>query len=283
MNIVKKTLKFAGYWLLITLAYILVSGLGFMGFKSALTENQSSLAAIMMLIPTFCYSAILAFIAVRSTWRGFRLFAALFWAFFGINGFLSQIESLVFLNQLVDVITLEFILRVTLISAAAAALFSLLTVLFYGPKSLTAAPPAPAMDLRMPVYEWAWKLALCAVVYVVIYLGFGALVAVPLGGEEFGKFYHGLRMPGWMLPFQMVRGLIWVSIAIPILALMRSPRWLAGLTVSLMFSIFIGIMLVLPNPVFPDQVRKAHLIELLTSNFLNGWMVVLILGIGKKA
>jgi hypothetical protein len=36
-------------------------------------------------------------------------------------------------------------------------------------------------------------------------------------------------------------------------------------------------LLLLPNPLMPAEVRMAHLLETATSNFLFGWLVVLIL------
>jgi hypothetical protein len=40
--------------------------------------------------------------------------------------------------------------------------------------------------------------------------------------------------------------------------------------------------LLLPNPLMPAEVRMAHLLETSTSNFLFGWLVVLILrGTGR--
>ena len=35
--------------------------------------------------------------------------------------------------------------------------------------------------------------------------------------------------------------------------------------------------LLLPNPLMPEEVRMAHLLETSTSNFLFGWILVLVL------
>lgn len=60
---------------------------------------------------------------------------------------------------------------------------------------------APNRQLTMPWTGWAWKLTLIAVIYVVIYMTFGALVAKPLAGERFHQeYYADLQLPVWILP-----------------------------------------------------------------------------------
>jgi len=51
-----------------------------------------------------------------------------------------------------------------------------------------------------------------AVVYVIIYISFGMFVFRPLAGEAFQEYYADLQMPGWILPFQMVRAMIWTAL-----------------------------------------------------------------------
>ena len=46
--------------------------------------------------------------------------------------------------------------------------------------------------------------------------------------------------------------------------------------VALLFAVT-SSQLLLPNPLMPYDVRMAHLLETVTSNFLFGWLVVVIL------
>lgn len=273
MNTIRGAMRFIGFWFAFSAAFIAASGLAFSGFASPFRAEQTPAAGALLMVVTFCYAAMFAMIASRSAGRGLRLVAAVWWAFFGIAGLLTQIESLLFLQQLIPVLTPEFILRLTLQTAVAGLLGALLAALFYGQRSAAAAAPPRAFDLRMRPAAWAAKLAVIAVAYFAIYWSFGYFVAIPLGGEAFAQFYDGLHLPAWFVPFQLARGVVWATTTIPILLLWNGPRRQAGLLVALMFPVFMGVVMILPNPIFPDRVRIAHLIELLGSNFLNGWVV----------
>jgi hypothetical protein len=58
--------------------------------------------------------------------------------------------------------------------------------------------------------------------------------------------------------------------------MMKGRWWEAGLAVALLFAI-ITAQLLIPNPLMPAEVRMAHLVETASSNFLFGWLLVLIL------
>jgi hypothetical protein len=44
-----------------------------------------------------------------------------------------------------------------------------------------------------------------------------------------------------------------------------------------LFAVVMNSQLLLPNPLMPREVRMAHLLETATSNFLFGWLIVLVL------
>jgi len=219
---------------------------------------------------------------VRSRWTGWRLTVTIFIVFYGVTTFLSQIETVVFLNYFTDIVSTEMIPRLFLNGAIIAALFSPLTVLIQG--KIGGATEAGEADGRLPMSlgEWAWKLLLIAVIYVIIYIAFGALVAMPLAGEDFQEYYAGLQLPPWILPFQMVRAMIWTALALPVIQMMKGRWWEAGLAVALLFSILMGSLLLVPTDFMPDAIRRAHLVEVTSSNFLFGWIVVGLLTYRRK-
>jgi hypothetical protein len=275
-------LRFIGLWVSLTAASALASILSGIGHFIKLDAQQVPIAGALSLVVTLAYTGIAAFVASKSTWRGLKLVSALFAAFFGINGFLAQIESLVFLKQLVNILPDGMLFHIVLNSALLGAALAVLTPLFYGKLKGPSETNPDSGWLRMPVTDWVWKLSLIGVAYVIIYLAFGALVAKPIAGEVFSQYYAGLKLPVWFIPFQFARGLVWAATAIPILFLMRGTPRDSGMTIGIMFALFIGIIMIVPNPLFPDQMRIGHLVELLTSSFVLGWTVVLILTIGRN-
>jgi hypothetical protein len=124
--------------------------------------------------------------------------------------------------------------------------------------------------------------------YVVIYFTFGyyiawknAAVRVYYGGSDPGSFLAQmssvLRDTPWLMPLQAVRAILWTAIAVPVILMMKGQWWETGLAVALLFAVVMNSQLLLPNPLMPPEVRMVHLVETATSNFLFGWLIVLVL------
>jgi len=234
-------------------------------------------AMVTLLVVCALQTVVLSYPIVRSRWTGWKLILAIFLVFYGVMTFLSQIETVVFLNYFVDIVPAQMIPKLFMQGAIIAALFSPLVVLIHGRMKGAEESPAPNRRVVMPWREWIWKLILIGVIYVSIYISFGAFVAIPLAGEAFQDYYAGLQLPAWILPFQMVRAMVWTALALPVIRMMKGDWWEAGLAVGLLFSVLMGSLLLLPNPYMPDTIRMAHFVEVSSSNFLFGWIVVWLL------
>jgi len=240
--------------------------------------NDFILAAPLSLLLMSCLQAIvLAYIILRSRWSGWPLAITLFFAIYGITGFQPAIEAYVFLQTFKDIIPSQDIPSLFLNSAITAAVFAIIAVPLLGKWRPDGGPREPNLRLIMPWYSWLWKLLLTAFLYVVVYILFGAFVFRPLAGDAFYEFYGGIQLPDWFIPFQLLRGLIWAAVALPVIRMMRGPRWETSLAVALLFSFLMGFLLVIPNEYLPDAIRHAHLIEVTSENFLFGWLVALML------
>src|SRR6185312_9644964 len=136
--------------------------------------------------------------------------------------------------------------------------------------------------------EWAGKLCLIVVAYVIIYFTFGYFIAwkspavrAYYGGGDPGSLLAQMssviRETPFLIPLQAVRALMWAAIAVPVIRMMKGGWREAGLAVALLFGVVATSLLLLPNPLMPREVRMVHLLETATSNFLFGWLVVLVL------
>ena len=74
----------------------------------------------------------------------------------------------------------------------------------------------------------------------------------------------------WMIPFQYLRGLMWVGLAILVIRIMKGAWWEAGLATALLFAVP-SLYLLLPNELMPEPIRMGHLIETLPYQFMFGW------------
>jgi hypothetical protein len=177
-----------------------------------------------------------------------------------------------------------FLSRLFLAGFLFSALYAPLLVLLLGKKRQTELNASAA---RISSTEWAIRLSIAAIIYVILYFTFGYFVAWQsaalrdyYGGGNANGFLTQVnetwrRMP-WLFPFQFLRGLLWTILALPIIRMIRGQTFEKAIVVGLLFAVVIS-QLLLPNPLMPYEVRMRHLLETASSNFLFGCLVVWLL------
>lgn len=240
------------------------------------TEAASPSAATLLAV-CFLNAAVMTYVILRSRWAGWRLVATVFLVFYGVTTFMGQIESAVFITRLPP----GALPRLFLMGALVAAPFSALAVLILGKRRPSTSDAGANARLRMPASEWAWKLAVIAIVYVILYFTFGYFVAwrhpevrAYYNGVDAGGFFPHMAMvvrdTPWLIPIQIVRAILWTAIALPVIRMMKGGRLETALAIGVLFSVVMNAQLLLPNPYMPEAVRMAHLAETASSNFLFG-------------
>jgi hypothetical protein len=244
------------------------------------TSEQAGAAALPLLTVCFLQAIVLTYLILRSRWTGWRLAATVFVVFYGVATFMPQIESAVFLTRL----PAGMLPRLFLMGALIAAPFSLLAILILGKRKTTSADDHSSSRLIMPRSEWAWKLAVIALAYLILYFTFGYFIAwrnpaVPeyYGGSDPGSFFAQmgtvLRDTQWLIPFQLVRAMFWVALALPVIRMLKGQWAETALALGLLFAVVMNAPLLLPNPYMPEPVRMAHLVETASSNFIFGVLI----------
>jgi len=127
-----------------------------------------------------------------------------------------------------------------------------------------------------------WKLPVIIPIYILFYFGAGALIAWQ--GAEVRAFYQqGMHIDNAQLTLlQAGRGLIWGLMALVAVHQLTGPKWQRAVLTGLAFAILMAIVLVLPTNFMPWEVRRMHLLEILSSNFLFGILASYILMAGMK-
>jgi hypothetical protein len=244
------------------------------------TSGQSGGGAIPLLAVCFLETVVMARLILRSRWTGWRLIAAIFFVFYGVTTFMPQIESAVFLTRLPP----GMLPRLFLMGALIAAPFSVLAVLILGKRKAEIVSDEGDSRLVMPASDWAWKLAVIAIVYVILYFTFGYFIAWrnPAVREYYGGIDPGsvvsqmgsvVRDTPWLIPFQVLRAMCWVALALPVIRMMKGQWPETALSIGLLFAVVMNAQLLLPNPYMPEPVRMAHLLETASSNFIFGVFV----------
>lgn len=279
-------LKVAALTVILFICYAVAAGAVGLQGNAAAPENSGMAAAWLLLADCFLCTLVLTALVVRSRWTGWRLVAVVFWVFYGVMTFLSQIETAVFVTRL----PAGTLARLFLMGALIAAPFSVLAVLLLGKRKADLADHQHNPRLLMPAGQWAWRLAAIALAYLILYFTFGYFIAwrnpaVPAyyGGVDEGSFLARMRVvltdTFWLIPFQILRAMLWVAIALPVVRMMKGRWQETALTVGLLFAVLMSAQLLLPNPYMPEAVRMAHLMETASSNlifgFLVGWLLTL--------
>jgi hypothetical protein len=244
------------------------------------TSEPASATLLRLVAVCLLQTVVLAYLILRSRWTGWRLVAAVFFIFYGVATFMGQIESAVFLTRLPPGV----LPRLFLMGALIAAPFSVLSVFILKKSKSVAADLQPSTRLVMPASEWAWKLGVIAVAYVILYFTFGYFIAWrnPAVRDYYGGIDEGgfvgqigrvLRDTPWLIPFQIVRAMFWVALAAPVIRMLKGQWSETALAIGLLFAIVMNAQLLLPNPYMPEPVRMAHLVETASSNSVFGVFV----------
>jgi hypothetical protein len=266
--------------------------------------TNSAMGSTLFALTLVCLAdaLVLTLLVLNSGWQGWRLVVALFVLWFGIETFLSQMETF-FFNVSLSLPT-SSILRIVGSGAIRALLVTPAAVLLLRRRPL----PDVAADVRHPTTGRKPRRPpsalvgaglLLAAVYVLIYLTFGYFVAwqsseVRLfysGSAELAPFFTHL----WnqviygsptLIPFQFLRGILWVGLALLALRMTEGSVRRPALLMAALFGIVFSVPCLIPNPYLPTAVRLVHFIELLTSmtlfGTLAGWLLSRSLPAGRN-
>jgi len=246
--------------------------------------GDAARAGLALLVVCFVNSAVMAWVILRSRWRGGRLMLAIALVYYGVTTFMAQIESAVFITRLPP----GMLPRLFLMGGMIAIPFGVVAVLVMGKRSADASDRGANTRLIMPPGAWVRKVGLLAATYVVLYFTFGyfiawrtpAVLAYYSGIDEGSVLAHMravVRDMPWLIPFQVLRALLWIALALPVIRMMKGGRGETALAVAALFGIVMNTQLLLPNPYMPEAVRMAHLVETASSNWLfgmlTGWLL----------
>ena len=245
-----------------------------------MTQEETSQAAMGLFIVAAASALVLSVLVLRSRWNGLRLIGAVMVVHFGVETFMTQIETFYF-NRAVQMES-DMFLGIVAAGAVRAVVFAPLAVLILG-KIKRRGGSRERMAGRLSS-GWTRRFAALTVLYVVVYFLFGYFVAWQW--EDVRLYYTGtsaikpffahfrhlfLRDDPLIVPFQLLRGALWTALALLMVGMARFKRWSAALVVGSVFVVLIAVPLGLfPNPYMPPGVRQAHFYELVSSMLVYG-------------
>jgi len=253
-------------------------------------EEQASSGQLVILLSAI-NALILSYFALRSQWFGWKLIGAMFLVQFGVETFMAQIETVVF-RQAMSLSVVQ-IMPFFVTGFVRALIFAPLAVLILGRmrnKQFT----GESAVLNFSAKEWAVRLTILAVMYVVVYFVFGYFVAWQ--SPVLRQFYSGSsellpfvsHMAGIisndpiMLLIQLLRGYLWVFVVLPIVYMLRGKLIETCIVLAVIMAVLLSDYILFPNPYMPEPVRMAHFTELWSSMAVFGALVVWVLLFNDK-
>lgn len=251
---------------------LILFGLYSVDFYGLSLSEKVRMAPATLLLVSLLQATVLSYPILRSRWTGWRLVGAIFSVFYGVTTLMIAVEGV----YLPDALPLDLVVRLLVNGAITAAVFAPVAVLLHGRMKPDGGVQQVNSRLTMPWFQWLWRLTLIAFSWAVLFVVFGALVYLPLASALDAASLQASAspdLPPWVLPFQMVRALLWTALTLPVLRMLQGSWWETGLVVALLFSILMGSSLLLPTDM-PTMLRFAHLIEVSGEAFVFGWIVV---------
>jgi hypothetical protein len=134
-----------------------------------------------------------------------------------------------------------------------------------------------------PWSQWAWRLALAAVVFMPIYLFFGRLV-VPFTYNYYREGLVGLTAPGWdrIIPVLFVRSVLFLVASLPVLCAWRESRRSLILLLGFAMFVLVGGLGLIGGYWLPLSVRLFHGVEILADSMVYAWVLVTLLVSGPQ-
>lgn len=232
-------------------------------------------------------TSVIAALVLSSRWGGWKLALLISLAYYGAVTVLTQIETWYFLSDLT--VSAELLRALFLMRIPVAFILVPLAVWVFG-KGKAQDSSEPNQALVMPGSQWVWKLALIALVYLVLYWSAGYFIAWQ--NPELRAFYgspgeplpflantiNTLQNDPGLFPFQILRSMLWTLCALPVIRGSKLKPWGTALLVGAMFSLPQNVAHIIANPLLPiASVRLSHMIETASSTFIFGVVVVWLL------
>lgn len=266
--------KFVGFLVSYFVVIIILESI----FPSNVKMEVTSIVILALIVQIMVNSLAIVYLINRLRLKGIKLIIVTASIVFGMQIFMTQIETWLFIeafpmfntNELVKLVVGSLILFLLLSSIA---------FFIWRRKKVEISD----IDYKSLTIGWTWKIPVLSIVYMLLYFAFGTMIAWQ--SEVLRNFYAtsvvDINMVGFRI-IQVVRGVLWVLLCIPMVLWLNSKRIEKIIVTSLLIAILPTIALLFPNPYMPGEVRLTHFVEVFLSNGLFGIILTYILTMKNK-
>jgi hypothetical protein len=259
------TLKFSGLFVF----YFVVTLLAEAVYPSSADIEPSPGAFGAFLAQLLINCIAIVYLTNRLQLSGWKRIAATAFVVYGIQLFMTQMETWIFReafptmgqSELVKLVTMGLVV-IFLASAFAALLWknNIATVF--------------KAEERSVLRGWGYKIPILSVAYMLLYFFFGTYVA--FRSEALRNFYEtslGNINTNGLIVTQIFRGALWVLLCLPLVRWLKGNRTEKVIATALFLALLPTILLFFPNPFMPYEIRMYHFVEVFLSNGIFGSLV----------
>lgn len=287
MNI-KRIVVWLGLSVLMMIFWIVGIFIGNAIFPSSLIEAAASSDnnELMFFLVCAMNTGIIVYFIYNQRTTGWKLVGILFLVIFGIQYFMSQIETLWFNDSLQ--LPINGIWAIVSGGAIMNLIIALLATWLTG--NFSSSKESDSKKLKLEVQPLIIRgVIFSVVIWPLVYFMAGYFIAWQF--TEIRVFYSGTsemapfltimedNFASGLYYFQIFRGVLWILIALLVCSVTRGSMIHKGIVLGLLFMFLGSSGLLLDNPVMPYMVRMGHLVETASSNFI--WGIILAWGFSK--
>jgi hypothetical protein len=261
----------------LTLLLFVLFSFNYTGLTLSTTVVEKPLPLILV---GFIDTLLLGYFVTVSRWTGWKEWGTVFLMLYGVNYVLTAMEAV----YLPSLLTMNTVFSLLVNGAIISGIFAAALVLVLGGRRVQTR--TATKRLAMHAREGAWKIIGAGVSYLVLFFLFGFAVYMPLARllDPVALAAEQSAVPAsaaWIFPLEVIRGVIWVFIAVPaIIALpfgWRKTAVIIGLLFAVPVSGSIGLSTTIASGLIP-----AHLVEVFGENFVFGALAVWILHLRSR-
>lgn len=253
---------------------LILAGLYFalnsLDFYAVRVQDSAIQAPAALALVALIHAALISYLFLSVPGGGWKWLSGVFLLHYGVSTAVVAVETV----YLADILPLDLALSLLFNGAIASAIFTLVAALVYG--KLTGRPSPTARSLSVLAY--LWRLALCGLVWVILFVAAGLLVFQPLAAwldPAALAFYADMPAPPWILPFQAARGIVLAALLLPLIRRLPVSRLESALACGLSLALLMGSNLILPAGL-PPAIQFGHWVEVTLENLLFGVFVALL-------
>jgi magnesium-transporting ATPase (P-type) len=241
-----------------------------------LNSSADSLAILFLIISSAWTCFVMVYIIKKSEWNGWKIGLTLIGIIFFVQYFMTQIETL-FFGSAFEALTTGDVLIILLAGLVPLLVTVPLAIKFFkNEKEVKKAKETNETLQKVANGKLILKLVLIGFIYMAVYFIFGYYVAWQF--TELRIFYSGsavlvsfidqlivnFNTNSFIFLFQIFRGILFGAAGVPLLMMFKNNKKYFITSLSLLY-LCTAIVLIVPNVLFPDTVRFAHLIEMTSS------------------